>query len=221
MNLMTPGVEDYGPQFREGMIRIGRIAEVDVNNRIAAKVSFLEKKIVSRYYPVLQKNTVGVQEFYCPVKGETVWVLRTGKNMADGLILGAVYTAGNPPPYGSQTIRGIVFQDGSFVIYDAASGGTYQVNIQGKIAVAAVKDIAVTTETFFKVEGKEDSQIKAPKLTLDADVIITKNLLVMGGGEIGSGTMTCQGTMRVDGYIDHTGNMDTSGVHRDNNGVHH
>jgi phage baseplate assembly protein V len=221
MTDMLDPVHDFEPHLRYGMVRIGRIMKVNLKDRIAAKVSFFDKKIVSRFYPVLQKNTVGCQEYYCPEIGETVWVLRTGMNAQDGLILGAVYTTGNPPPYSSQSIRGIVFHDASFVIYDSSGGGTYQVNIQGKIAVSAVKDIAVTTQTFFKMEGAQDSQIKAPKLTLDADVIITKNLLVMGGGEIGSGTMTCQGDMRVDGHIDHHGDMDTTGVHHDDNGVHH
>jgi phage baseplate assembly protein V len=131
-------------RYLEGMVRCGRVTKVDTNNRIAATVTYPDRGFQSSYLQVLQKNTLGTQEFYCPVPGESVWVLQPPRGQGRGLILGSVYTDGNPPPYNVQTIRGIVFADGGYVIYDTASGGNYQLNLVGKCTLVTGGDVNAT-----------------------------------------------------------------------------
>jgi phage baseplate assembly protein V len=149
----------------EGMVRCGRVTRVKTKNCVAATVTYPDRGFQSAYLLVLQRNTIGYQDYYVPAPGEPVWVLMQGKSLTRGLILGSAYTKGNPPPFNSQTIRGIVFGDGSFVIYDTNGGGNYQINTIGKVTITVGGDLNAT------VTGT--ANIKAPTIKLDGDVHVT------------------------------------------------
>jgi phage baseplate assembly protein V len=159
-------------RYLEGMIRVGRVTKVKTKNCVAATVTFPDRGFQSAYYNVIQRNTIGTQEYYVPVPGEPVWVLMHGRSLNRGLILGSAYTEGNPPPYNVQTLRGIVFADGSYVNYDTANGGNYTINTVGNVVITSAKNLTAT------ITGS--ATIKAPTITLDGSVTITKDLTVQG-----------------------------------------
>jgi phage baseplate assembly protein V len=159
-------------RYLEGMVRCGRITKVKTKNCVAATVTFPDRGFQSGYLTVLQRNTIGYQDYYVPQSGEPVWVLMQGRSLSRGLILGSAYTEGNPPPYSSQSIRGIVFGDGSYVIYDTAGGGNYQINTVGKTTITVGGDLNAT------VSGT--ATIQAPTINLTGNVNISGNLVVGG-----------------------------------------
>jgi len=164
--------------YLEGQVRCGRVTKVSTDNCIAATVTYPDRGYQSNYMTVLQRNTVGVQDFYVPTEGEPVWVLQFGKNR--GLILGSAYTDGHAPPWNSGTIRGIKFVDGTYVIYDTAGGGNYQINTPGQVTVTAKGNVNVTTQASATVTATTKITLKCGNITLDGDVLITKTLQVEG-----------------------------------------
>jgi len=170
MAFQTPELDSY--PLLEGLVRCGRVTKVSTDKCVAATVTYPDRGYQSNYMTVLQRNTVGVQDFYVPVSGEPVWVLMHGRNRNRGIILGSAYTEDHQPPWNSGTIRGTLYADGSYVIYDTASGGVYQMNFKGQVNMQAQQNIMVASAT--KVT------IYCPNITLDGDVLITKTLQVSG-----------------------------------------
>lgn len=163
--------------FLEGMVRCGRITKVKTSPSIAATVSYPDRGFQSQYLVVLQRNTIGHQDYYVPVPGEAVWVLMQGKSQYRGVILGSAYTDNCPPPFNSTTVRGMKFSDGSYIIYDAATGGTsgnYQISLAGQANITAGTTLTITTKSNTTVNG----------------VIIDTN-----------GNMTIPGTLTVKGNV--------------------
>jgi phage baseplate assembly protein V len=188
-------------RYLEGMVRVGRVTKVSTDNRIAATVTYPDRGFQSGYLNVLQKNTIGTQEFYVPVEGEPVWVLQLPRSQGRGVILGSCYTVGNPPPYNSASIRGIVFGDGSYVIYDTAGGGNYQINVAGKVTLTSAGD------TIANVSG-------ALTATVNGTASITAAHIELHGPTKVFGTLECTGVFTADVggiAIGHITNTDGSG----------
>lgn len=141
-------------QFLEGIVRAGRVTKVDTNNRIVASVTYLDRKFQTAYLPVLQRNTVNCQDYYVPEVGERVWVLHIPGAIGRGLILGSTYTSTNTPPYNVQGNRGMVFKDGSYIIYDY-SGHIYQVNLQGKYNLTCTQDATINTQATCRITAQQ------------------------------------------------------------------
>jgi phage baseplate assembly protein V len=107
-----------------------------------------------------------------------------GKSLNRGLILGSAYTGGNPPPFDSQTIRGMKFPDGSYIIYDTAGGGNYQINTLGKVTITAASTVTITVPNI-KLAGNVEI---TGNLTVDQSVSIEQNLNTTGNSFAGSRT---------------------------------
>jgi phage baseplate assembly protein V len=167
-------------RYLEGMVRCGRITKVSTNKCVAATVTYPDRGFQTGYLTVLQRNTIGTQDFYCPVAGEPVWVMMQGRNLSRGLILGSAYTEDNPPPYGVQTIRGTVFSDGGYVIYDTAGGGNYQMNCVGKWTIQTGGDVNLTCKGNLNAQVSGTAIIKASTITLQGDTTVQGNLTVTG-----------------------------------------
>lgn len=166
-------------RYLEGMVRCGRITKVKTDKSIAATVTYPDRAFQSQYMVVLQRNTIGYQDQYVPVAGEAVWVLMQGKSLNRGLILGSAYTDGCPPPWNSQTIRGMMFPDGSYIIYDTAGGGNYQLNMAGKVTATVKGDLNAT------VNGT--TTLTCPTIKLAGNVEITGTLKVDGVATLAAG----------------------------------
>jgi phage baseplate assembly protein V len=161
----------------EGMVRCGRATKIKTDKSIAATVTYPDRGFQSGYLLVLQRNTIGHQDYYVPVPGEPVWVIMQGKSLNRGLILGSAYTEGSLPPFNSTTIRGMKFADGSYIIYDTAGGGNYQLNLAGKITATIKGDLVATVGGNLSATVTGSATLKAPTITLDAvDVYITGKL---------------------------------------------
>lgn len=160
----------------EGMIRVGRVTKVRTRGCIAASVTYPEHKVQTAYMQVLQRNTIGCQDFYVPEIGEVVYVLHPNWARNRGLILGSIYTSGNPPPYNDKAVRGFVFADGSYVIYDTRSGGSYQINTAGKVQVISAKDVTIQAATTCTIQAATTITLNAP--TVDITGTLKVNTII-------------------------------------------
>jgi len=183
-----------GDRFLEGMVRCGRVTRVKTTGPPMATVTYPDRGFQSSYLLVMQRNTIGMQDYYVPVPGESVWVLMHGKSLNRGIILGSAYTDSNPPPWNSSTMRGMMFGDGSYVVYDTAGGGNYQIYTTGKTTITCGSDLnAIVTG---------NATIKAAAITLDSTTVTV------------TGTLHCdtyRGYQRTPMAIPNMSNQDGSG----------
>lgn len=184
--------------------QVGTVSAVDAD-KVQARVRLPEcDNMRTNWLNVLQRNTQNNKDYWLPDVGEQVEVLLDA-NGEDGVILGAVYSDVDRPPFNDKAIRGTKYADGAEFSYNRDS---HTLTIRGGIA-------------HLVIECKSDVMVKTPKATIDAqETEVTGNLLVMGkltyqGGMAGSGgdgaTATIQGNIEIAGNAHATGSMLSDG----------
>ena len=144
--------------------------------------------------------------YYCPKVGDDVNVTMLPNGCEDGFVDGSFFNKRNPPPSGVDLdTRHFRSQDGSVIEYreidstfnlDARGAGTgARTGSGGTVIVAA---------GLVDVSGIEKIALTAPVV----EVIATTTIILTAP------------IVAINGEITHTGNMTTSGVHTDANGIH-
>ena len=97
--------------------QVGTVSAVDAD-RVQARVRLPEcDNLRTNWLNVLQRNTQDNKDYWLPDVGEQVEVLLDA-NGEDGVILGAVYSDVDKPPFSDKNIRGTRFADGAEYIYN-------------------------------------------------------------------------------------------------------
>ncbi len=92
--------------------QVGTVSAVDAD-RVQARVRLPEcDNLRTNWLNVLQRNTQDNKDYWLPDVGEQVEVLLDA-NGEDGVILGAVYSDVDKPPFSDKNIRGTRFADGA------------------------------------------------------------------------------------------------------------
>lgn len=191
-------------------LQTGTVSAVDADG-VKARVRLPEcDNMRTNWLDVLQRNTQNNKDYWLPDVGEQVKVL-LDENGEDGVILGAVYSDVDKPPFSDRNVRGSKFSDGAEFSYNRAS---HTLTIRGGIE-------------HMVIECSADVMVKTQKATIDApETEITGNLLVGGkltyeGGMAGSGgegaAATIQGNVEIEGNAHSTGSMLSDG----DNSNHH
>ncbi|MDW3463672.1 phage baseplate assembly protein V, partial [Escherichia coli] len=88
--------------------QVGTVSAVDAD-RVQARVRLPEcDNLRTNWLNVLQRNTQDNKDYWLPDVGEQVEVLLDA-NGEDGVILGAVYSDVDKPPFSDKNIRGTRF----------------------------------------------------------------------------------------------------------------
>ncbi|HDM8357351.1 TPA: phage baseplate assembly protein V [Yersinia enterocolitica] len=190
--------------------QVGTVSAVDAD-RVQARVRLPEcDNLRTNWLNVLQRNTQNNKDYWLPDVGEQVEVLLDA-NGEDGVILGAVYSDVDKPPFGNKDVRGTTFSDGAEFSYNRAS---HTLIIRGGIE-------------HMVIECSADVMVKTQKATIDSpQTEVTGDMLVRGkltyeGGMAGSGgegaAATIQGNVEIEGNAHSTGSMLSDG----DNSNHH
>lgn len=190
--------------------QVGTVSAVDAD-KVQARVRLPEcDNLRTNWLNVLQCNTQNNKDYWLPDVGEQVEVLLDA-NGEDGVILGAVYSDVDKPPFSDKNVRGTKFSDGAEFSYNRAS---HTLTIRGGIE-------------HMVIECSADVMVKTQKATIDApQTEVTGDLLVKGkltyeGGMAGSGgegaAATIQGNVEIKGNAHSTGSMLSDG----DNSNHH
>lgn len=190
--------------------QVGTVSAVDAD-KVQARVRLPEcDNLRTNWLNVLQRNTQNNKDYWLPDVGEQVEVLLDA-NGEDGVILGAVYSDVDKPPFSDKNVRGTKFSDGAEFSYNRAS---HTLTIRGGIE-------------HMVIECSADVMVKTQKATIDApQTEVTGDLLVKGkltyeGGMAGSGgegaAATIQGNVEIEGNAHSTGSMLSDG----DNSNHH
>jgi len=118
------------------MLRFGNISEININTGFA-RVKFLdEPDIVSDWLQICVQGTLSSKFFSMFDINEQVACLMD-EHSEEGVILGALYNTGTPPPAGvTADAVTVVFSDETSIKYDRASH-KLTVNVAGQIDITA------------------------------------------------------------------------------------
>lgn len=178
--------------------QVGTVSAVDAD-KVQARVRLPEcDNMRTNWLNVLQRNTQDNKDYWLPDVGEQVEVLLDA-NGEDGVILGAVYSEVDRPPFNDKDTRGTKYADEAEFSYNRA---THTLTIRGGIE-------------HMVIECSADVMVKTQKATIDAaETEVTGDLLVKGkltyqGGMEGSGGEGA--AAKITGNIDIVGNAHTTG----------
>lgn len=178
--------------------QVGTVSAVDAD-KVQARVRLPEcDNLRTNWLNVLQRNTQDNKDYWLPDVGEQVEVLLDA-NGEDGVILGAVYSDVDKPPFSDKNVRGTKFSDGAEFSYHR---GTHTLTIRGSVEHITVECLTSVT-------------VKAPKATIDAqDTDVTGNLTVAGKTILNGGLEASGGNgtaARINGNLEIDGNAHASG----------
>ena len=184
--------------------QVGTVSAVDAD-AVKARVRLPEcDNMRTNWLNVLQRNTQNNKDYWLPDVGEQVEVLLDA-NGEDGVVLGAVYSGVDKPPFSDKDVRGTKYSDGAEFTYNRK---THTLTIRSGIEHVVM-------------ECSLDVIVKTKKATIDApETEVTGNLLVGGkltykGGMDGSGgegaAATINGNVEIVGDAHSTGSMLSDG----------
>ena len=147
-------------------------------------------------------------EWLAPSIGEGVMLFCPSGDPAQAVALRGFYSEDFPPPSLSLDTHTRRYRDGAIVEYDFAAHVLKADLPEGAtVNITAPGAVNVNTKT---------ATVKADKITLDADVEVTRSMIVKGAFEFQAG-MTGKGgagggsTMKIDGKADFTGEVTSQG----------
>ena len=186
-------------QMRD-MVRHGKVKERMLDPKLGPliKVEFLDKldafglPYVSKWLPIKQTGSLKTMFTYCPKLEDFVNIKMLPNGSEDGFVDGSFYNEKNPPPADVDLdTRHFKTEDNTIIEY-REKDSTF--NLDASAAGGGLSQRAAGSGGIIIIKGAEVT-VTAPEITLE-------------------------GHMTFKGDIDHTGNMTTSGVHTDGNGIH-
>ena len=185
----------------EGVAAVGKVAEVDYTT---ARVRVDSGPIRTSWLPWLTEKAQGDRTWHAPEVGEQVVILAPGGDLSNGVVLGAIHRAAQPPPADRPTVDRTVYADGAVIEYDRENallhakipgdakldaGGSVDALVGEDVTVDAGGKADVKTGSSVSVEAGGNVTIDAPTVNINADVNITGKVtaskdIVGGEGQV-------------------------------------
>lgn len=123
------------------LLRVGVVAELDAP---AARVRVQSGQLLTAWLPWFTRRAGQDRDWWAPEPGEQVMLLCPDGDLAQGVVLPAIYRAAHPAPGDRPTLRRVEFADGGFLEYDRAAGNlTIKVVTDATINVGGDADVSV------------------------------------------------------------------------------
>ncbi|SES99213.1 phage baseplate assembly protein V [Burkholderia cepacia] len=194
-------------------VRKGSILDVDHGAALCrVSVGDLDDEsgsLQTNWIPWFALAAGNTRDWRAPTKGEQVMLLCPMGDPAQGVALCGFYSDAFPAPDHRPNTDVRTYRDGAVVAYDdAAHVLGVDLPAGATINVTAPGAVNVNTQT---------ATIKADRVTLDADVTVTRSMTVEGpftfeSGMTGRGGAAGGQTMRIDGAADFTGEVKSQGI---------
>lgn len=202
-NMEAMNANESSRQFLNG-IRKGTVAAVD-GALCRVESGDLSTDWIQWFIP-FAGDTI---EWLAPSIGEGVMLLCPSGDPSQGVALRGFYSEDFPSPSTDPAKHMRVYRDGASLEYDMAA---HVLNV----TLPAGATVNVTAPGAVNVNTKQ-ATVKADKMTLDADVEVTRSMTVKGpfsfqAGMTGTGGAGGGSTMKIDGAADFTGEVKSQGV---------
>lgn len=175
------------------LIRVGTVAALDA---AAARVTVDVGGLTTDWLPWITGRAGETRTWSAPRPGEQVLVLAPYGDLAQAIVLPALYQDARPAPAASQDIERITYPDGSTVDYDSAQG-------QLTVTVAAAGRVIVNCQT--ATINAADSVTLATPQTICTGALTVQGPLTWLAGMTGSGDAAVAGNVAVAGGLSNNG----------------
>lgn len=125
---------DINANIIKNLIRIGKVSSINAE-KATVKVAFMDKdNMVSDDLQLLMLSAKDVKSYKMPSIGSVVLCIflpnLSGNGLAQGYVIGEVYTETDKPVQNSAEVTAINFPDGSFIKYEKGT-----IEIHGALAI--------------------------------------------------------------------------------------
>jgi phage baseplate assembly protein V len=196
---------------------VGKVSKIECTDKAAnVRVIFPDRldhndqPLISKPVPVLQVASTAKKSYAIPRLNTNVLCVKLPNGTSNYVVLGGFYTSKDPPPVSDPMLDYVEYDDGSTMEFNASTGElTWK--IKGDLLMENEKDFTIKQQGDFNVETQGNVSVK-PQGDLDIDA--AGDIVIKGG------TIKLQGPLTIEGNITHIGNMNTTGIHTDVNGLH-
>lgn len=182
------------------LIRVGRIAQLD---EAAARVTVDLGDLVTDWLPWLTARAGATRTWSAPSPGEQVLVLSPYGDLAQAVVLPAIYQDEHPAPAATQNVEHVVFPDGSTVGYNSASH-TLTVTVGGGTVIVNCNEA--------RINAAGSVTLDTPATTCTGALTV-QGLLTYQAGMSGTGDTAIAGSLSVAGGMSNNG-TDVGAGHR-------
>ncbi len=167
------------------MIRFGQVKEVDYAK---ARVRVQIGPMLTAWLPWITGRAGGDRTWWAPEIGEQVACLAQSGNLAQAVVLGAIYQNAFPAPAESASVHTVVYKDGTVISYDR-DAHKLMVDCNGDVEITAAQNVT----------------IKAAAIAVSGPVKIDGAVEITGETKIGA-NVTVSGDVNASGKV-----MDSAG----------
>ena len=182
------------------MFRHGKVIDRKLDEKLGplVRVQYLDKQgLISKWLQVKQPGSRLTMHYYCPKVGDDVNVTMLPNGYESGFVDGSFFNKRNPPPSGVDLdTRHFRTQDGTVIEYREIDS-TFNLDARG-----AANGGGGVAGRAAGAGGNVIVTAGMVEVTAMETIILTAPIIV------------------INGNIQHTGMMNTTGVHTDANGIH-
>lgn len=129
---------DINVNIIKNLIRIGKVSSINAE-KATVKVAYMDKdNMVSDDLQLVMLSAKDVKSYKMPSIGSVVLCIflpnPSGNGLAQGYVIGEVYTEADKPVQNSVAVTAINFPDGSFIKYE---NGIIEINAASAIKITA------------------------------------------------------------------------------------
>lgn len=189
------------------MIRIGSIGS------LSGQTATVEiGDITTAALPWLTQRAGDDRSSWTPSSGEQVVVFSINGDLAQGVILPALYSDAAPAPDDSPTVRRTTYKDGATIAYDTASSAL-TATLPGTADITTKGDVTVSTQGGLKASAVGDVDISS-----GATAKISAANIQLVASQGGAGAASMSGSFTLTGDLAVTGNVTATGTILDGSG---
>ena len=123
------------------IFRVGKVSSVNAAN-CTARVTFPDKdNLVSQELPIIVIGSHGTKGYWVPEEGTQVLCCflpnASGRGMNAGFVLGAFYSAADPPEENNKKVRCLKVPDGSYIKFDG--NGNVEIHATGNLKLTGAR----------------------------------------------------------------------------------
>ncbi len=183
------------------LVRVGVVAALDES---AARVTVDLGEVVTEWLPWVTHRAGATRTWSAPSPGEQVLVLAPYGDLAQAVVLPAVYQEAHPAPASTKDVERVVLPDGSTVDYDSA---THRLTVTVGSGQVVVNCGSAT------VNAAQAVTLNAPQTTCTGALTV-EGLFTYQAGMTGTGASSIAGDLAVSGALSNQGvNVGAGHVH--------
>ncbi|MDO5101492.1 MAG: phage baseplate assembly protein V [Lautropia sp.] len=183
------------------LVRVGVVAALD---EAAARVTVDLGEVVTDWLPWVTQRAGATRTWSAPRPGEQVLVLAPYGDLAQAVVLPAIYQEAHPAPAASKDVEHVVFPDGSTVDYDSTAH---------RLTVTAGSGQVVVNCGVATVNAGTSVTFNTPKTTCTGALTV-EGPFTYRAGMTGTGASSIVGDLAVSGGLANKGvNVGAGHVH--------